>query len=162
MNEETIYYVYWEGPFDWEAQGKYAKDHHVLYQICGAHHLYGRDVLLYIGSTSRNIAKRTKKQEELIEGTYDKATVRFGSVGKFTTWEDFYKQRKSGNFQKASPGLTRQIEALLIFAHQPVYNTKNKKDFADMDIRVFNTGRSGQLFLEVSSLCFPLESDIKR
>jgi hypothetical protein len=151
MNKETIYGVNWEGPFDWEAQGKYAKDHHVLYQICGAHHLYGRDVLLYIGLTSRSVADRLKEHKALIEGTYDKATVRFGSVGKFATWPDWVKQVKSENYQQASPASTQQIEALLIFAHQPVFNMKNKTGFADMYIRIFNTGRSGQLFREVSS-----------
>jgi hypothetical protein len=43
------------------------------------------------------------------------------------------------------------VEALLIAAHQPAYNSQNKaKVEKAAGMRVFNTGRSGSLLPEVS------------
>jgi hypothetical protein len=132
MNEEKIYDVNWEGPFKWEKVEKYIRACHVLYQIYGAHHLYGRDVLLYIGLTARPSGVRLREH----------------SIGKFTTWEDWEQE---GDYEKAAPGLVQRIEELLIYAHQPAYNTKSKSGLVLAEgIRIFNTGRLGQLFPEVS------------
>jgi hypothetical protein len=59
MKSEIVYDVFWDGPYDCvsnEVCGN--SNNNVLYQIYGSHHLYGRDVLLYIGRTSREPIKR--------------------------------------------------------------------------------------------------------
>jgi len=147
MYNETIYDIYWEGPFEWEEKDKHIKKHHVLYQIYGAHHLYGRDVLLYIGMTSKGVKRRLKEHEGWISEEYDKVRVRIGSLGEFTTWKDW----REGDYKEAEKSLVERIEALLIYAHQPVYNKANKEQSEKAKgIRIFNSGFLGQLFPEIS------------
>ncbi len=148
MPKETIYYIYWEGPFDWDQHNKHITKSHVLYQIYGAHPLYGRDVLLYIGLTSRGINTRLKEHEWWVGDASDKVTVRFGTVGKFTSWPGWERDEFSS---KAKTETVEKIEALLIYANQPAFNTSNKKSVAKAKgMRVFNTGKMGQILPEAS------------
>src|SRR3990172_664021 len=81
----------------------------------------------------------------------DKNTVKVASVKEFESWEkwkiyerDIYPRFRNRNILKA-------IEALLIYAHQPAYNTVNKERIIKAKgIRVFNTGKCGLLLPEVS------------
>jgi len=148
VDNEKIYDIYWEGPFEWDQREAKIKDEHVLYQIYGSHHLYGRDVLLYIGSSVRGLKERLREHEEWLEDEYDKVTLRFGSVGEFTNWKDW---DTDDSYTKAKEDLVQRIEALLIYTHQPPYNQINKSQaMKSKGIRIFNSGRSGQLFPEVS------------
>ena len=152
MASEVIYNVYWEGPYEWEKRYEGVKDYHVLYQIYGAHHLYGRDVLLYIG-LSQELSRRLDEHNAQVDFAYDKVSVRFGAISKFLNWDDWRKSK--GNYKKANPDLLAQIEALLIYAHQPIYNNQHKWDAAiAKGIRIFNTGHHGQLFPEISHKYF--------
>ncbi len=148
MDGEKIYDVYWEGPFEWDEREEKIKGFHVLYQIYGLHHTYGREVLLYIGSSGRSLKDRLREHEEWLEDEYDKVSLRFGSIGEFKSWKDWDTNQ---NYPKANENLVRKVEALLIYAHQPSYNDRNKS-IAERakGIRIFNSGRSGQLFPEVS------------
>jgi len=147
MCNETIYDIYWEGPFEWEQKDKPIEKHHVVYQIYGAHHLYGRDVLLYIAMTSKGVKKRLKEHAGWISEEYDKVRIRIGSLGKFTSWRDWRK----GDYEEAENSLVEKIEALLIYAHQIVYNKANKEQAENAKgIRIFNSGFLGQLFPEIS------------
>ena len=143
MPEEIIYDVYWDGPYNWKDCQDKEKPHHVLYPV------YGLDALLYIGLSFRLVGQRLKEHWWL-DDLQDNATVRLGSVGKFTTWE---KWNEVEHHQKSDNGLVKKIEALLIYAHKPAYNTKNKQsiDIAE-GIRIFNTGNHGQLLPEISYL----------
>ena len=148
MDNEKLYDVYWEGPFEWEKREDNLKEHHVLYQIYGSHHLYGRDVLLYIGLTSRDMKERLREHKEWINDEYDKVTIRFGSLGEFTTWRDWDTDE---SYVKPDSNAVERIEALLIYAHYPVYNERNKSQAEKArGIRIFNSGRLGQLFPEIS------------
>ena len=150
MDKEKIYDVYWEGPFEWEKGKRKYKNNHVLYQIYGSHHLYGRDVLLYIGSTLRTPFKRLKEHEEWIEDEYDRMTIRFGSICEFTgpTWKEQVKQKP---YPRAKKYVVENVETLLIYANQPAYNSRNKADAKKATgIRIYNTGRIGHLLPEVS------------
>jgi hypothetical protein len=150
VGNEINYDVFWEGPFEWEKGQRECKDNHVLYQIYGSHHLYGRDVLLYIGSTLRTPFKRLREHEEWIEDEYDKMTFRFGSISEFTTarWEEQEKRRP---YPRPKDSVIEAVEALLIYANQPAYNSRNKADAKNAaGIRIFNTGRIGHLLPEVS------------
>jgi len=54
MADEELFEVFWDGPYDCNEDNICAEEKaKVLYQIYGSHHLYGRDVLLYIGRTER-------------------------------------------------------------------------------------------------------------
>lgn len=147
--KEIIYDIYWEGPFNWEKRNdeKIVKSHHVLYQIYGLHHLYGDKVLLYIGMTSDGI-KRLDQHNKWVQDEYDNVEFRIGSLGEFVSWE--YWDSES-DYPKADDDIVKQVEALLIFAQQTAYNTKNKED-AEIakGLRIFNSGKSGKLLPEVS------------
>jgi len=148
MTDETIYDVYWEGPYEWKDCQAQVRECHVLYQIYGAHHLYGRDVLLYIGSSSRGVEKRLKDHEEWVEDEYETVHVRLGSVDKFSTWEEW---DEDGDYDKADAKLVEQIEALLIYSHAPAYNERNIGQIPRAEgIRIFNSGHLGHLLPEVS------------
>ena len=150
MDNEKIYDVFWEGPFEWEKGKRECKNGHVLYQIYGSHHLYGRDVLLYIGSTLRTPFERLREHEDWIEDEYDKMTIRFGSISEFTSarWKEQEKRRP---YRRPKGSVIGAVEALLIYANQPAYNSRNKIDAKKASsIRVFNTGRIGHLLPEVS------------
>ena len=149
--EEKIYDVFWEGPYPWDKRKKYKPDH-VLYAMHGSHHLYGRDVLLYIGRTDTDLETRLNAHEKWVADEYDDMTVRFGSVGPFTNWTDW---DTDGRYTKANQDVVRGIEALLINAHQPAYNTMGKNSLAcAKGLRVFNSGRCGHLLPEVSYLYY--------
>jgi hypothetical protein len=150
MIKETIYEIKWSELLKWDIAIKHNKSHHVLYQLCGFHHLYGSNVLLYIGSTLRGQA-RLKEHEWWINDEYDNVKVKFGSVKKVTDWD---KQKYSKGFIK-NDKLIRGIESLLILAHQPAYNIKNKNAAPEAEgMRIFNTGKLGQLFPELSYTYF--------
>ena len=149
MNE-PIYDFFWEGPFDWNKRHPYLKKYHVLYSIEGTHPVYGRDVLLYIGMTDGGIGNRLSDHEKWVEDEYDRVRVRVASVGKFINWGKWYQYP---HYPKEDASIVSRVEALLIFAHQPAYNTMGKGSLGKKEgIRVFNTGMCGLLLPELSYL----------
>jgi hypothetical protein len=75
-------------------------------------------------------------------------TFYLGAVGEFATWEEWNDDEP---YKTADSELVKQIEALLIFAHKPAHNTKNKQDARIAEgIRIFNSGDYGQLLPEIS------------
>jgi len=147
VSRETIYDVFWEGPFNCNDPENPMKKHHVFYQIYGHHPVYGSNVLLYIGMTEKG-QQRIEQHERWMEDEYDTMTVRYGSVGEFTSWKD-WEDEESG--ERAAPEVVKNIESLLIYANQPAYNSQNKADAKKAkNIRIFNSGKSGQLLPEVS------------
>ncbi len=150
MAERTVV-VHWEGPFEWDQFKKHQKRSHVLYAFYGSHHLYGRDVLLYIGK-SADAENRIKRHGCWIKKEYDAIRVRLASVVDFNGWAEF--ETKFDRFPKAKASLVADVEALLICAHQPAYNTMCKGDLPDTGLRILNTGKLGHLLPEVSSLYY--------
>ncbi len=146
--QEVSYDIYWEGPYDWDTRKGKAKSHHVLYQLYGQHPIYGRDVLLYIAMT-KDGAERLEQHEQWIRDECDKMTFRLGSLGEFTSWEEW---NKPGDYRKKERDIVQQVEALLIYAHQPAYDSSNKSSAKDISegIRIFNSGHFGQLLPELS------------
>jgi hypothetical protein len=96
----------------------------VLHQIYGAHPLYGQDVLLYIGFTTRGLNERLSEHKWWVSDSSDRVSVRYGSVGKFTTWPEW---KNTSRPSRADNDTVEKIEALLIYANQPAFNTANKK-----------------------------------
>ena len=150
--KETIYAAHWEGPIEWVAVNDYQAEEHVLYALYGSHHLYGRDVLLYIGRTSGGITNRLRGHEKWVADEYDAIKVRFASVGLFNDWKDW---ENGDRYPKASSSIVAGVEALLIHAHQPAYNSQNTASLNQANgFRVINTGRIGHLLPEVSYLYY--------
>jgi hypothetical protein len=146
---EKVYVAHWEGPFPWEERGQYCKPSHVLYALHGAHHLYGRDVLLYIGKSDAGMAGRLR-QHDWVADEYDAIQVRLASVGPFESWASWSKGER---YPKAPAKVVSLVESLLIYAHQPAYNAMSKgQPVGVQQLRVFNTGRVGHLHPEVSGL----------
>ncbi len=153
MNEK-IFDVYWEGPFPWHQRKDRVKPHHVLYSLHGTHHLYGRDVLLYIGRTE-DLEARLDGHEWWVEEEFDPVQLKVASVGPYDNPDAWSracdKMGADFEYSKADPEVVRQIEALLILAHQPAYNSSSKTSITvPRGLRIFNTGKVGLLHPEVS------------
>ncbi|EKS7778551.1 hypothetical protein RYR28_002932 [Edwardsiella piscicida] len=154
--ETKIYDVYWEGPYSLDiiTQDKdrdIAKEWHCLYQIYGDHPTYGRDVLLYIGKTERDIMKRLSEHYNRFSNQCDEVKVFLASFGEFTSW----KEMRDRNYDPISKDNTElnAIESLLIYAHQPAYNimSLSSNKFDNLNFRIFNTGRRKSLMPEIST-----------
>lgn len=167
---EKIWIVHWDGPFSFEEARKVEHPGYVLYQLSGLHHIYGPNVLLYIGCTEKTVKTRLSDHEAWAEDEYDVINARLGSIGEFESWEqwlELYDEHKKLNavdkthplpFHKKTPEpieIISKIEKLLIFASAPAYNGSNKTQATSAkDIRVFNTGKLGSLMPEISSKYF--------
>ncbi len=149
---ETIYVAHWEGPFEWDSIDERQESQHVLYAMYGSHHLYGRDVLLYIGKTSAGIGKRLREHEQWVNDEYDAIKVRIASVGRFNNWSDWDDGER---YPKATDRIVSAVEALLIYAHQPAYNSRGTGSLNQAKgVRVLNTGHLDHLLPEVSYLYY--------
>jgi hypothetical protein len=145
---ETLYDVLWEGPYRWGEYGERVHPGHVLYALNGSHPLYGRDVLLYIGQSRTSVKRRLTQHAAWIRDEADAVQVRLGSIGRFRSWE---KWSLDTPYPRSDQDTVDGVEALLIAAHQPAYNSQNKATIEKAaGIRIFNTGRSGSLMPEVS------------
>jgi hypothetical protein len=156
--KETICEIFWEGPFPWQERQKLTDPRHVLYSIHGIHHIYGNDVLLYLGMTESTVAERLR-QHAWINDEYDPVTVKVASIGTFESVDEWWKgwEKDTDEAPYDSPGIEiiRAAEALLIYAHQPSYNDRCKAAvYADDRLRIFNTGKCGRLLPEVSHAYF--------
>lgn len=156
--KEIICDVRWEGPFLWADRDSLRNPNHVLYAIHGVHHLYGSNVLLYLGMTETTVADRLA-QHTWIDEEYDSVTVKVASIGIHKGikewWREWENMSDSYSYQRPEPDILRSVEALLIYAHQPAYNTQGKGSLPTGKwLRVFNTGKCGRLLPELSYAYF--------
>jgi len=159
--KEIICDVRWEGPFHWPAECDSLRNpNHVLYAIHGVHHLYGSNVLLYIGmieKPEKTVAERlTEHEYAWIDGEYEPVTVKVSSIGIHKGIKEWWQEwDNSCIYQRPELGIIKAVEKLLIYAHQPAYNTKEKGSLStDQWLRVFNTGKCGRLLPELSYAYF--------
>jgi hypothetical protein len=102
-----------------------------LYVATGDHPLYGEQVLLYIGQTGRLLSQRINEHTWLQE-----------------EWRlEVYITDVEDN------ALRNELEALLIYAHSPIYNSSHigTPPALVTPLRIWNRGRFWRLFPEVSS-----------
>ena len=93
--------------------------------------------LMYIGMThSQDIIDEIKQTVRSFEIEPKGLSIWFG-----------YPEKKKGNLSKA---LIQDIEALLIFSHEPPYNTQHLKTYSGRDMVVKNRGYN-HLFRKVKS-----------
>ena len=152
---ERIYDVYWQGPYRRDEWDTLTDIRHALYSIHGTHSLYGRDVLLYIGVTDGTVAQRLRQHaREWLDYELDTATVKVASIGRCEGWEGWGDSGEP--YPAVSQAIARAVEALLVHAHQPAYNTQGKNDLSSnaRGYRIFNTGRCGLLLPELSYLYY--------
>jgi|JI6StandDraft_1071083.scaffolds.fasta_scaffold155788_1 hypothetical protein len=148
------YDVYWSGPYEYDPDNDVLLPeihaNHVLYMICGTHGLYGRNVPLYIGKTEQSIHTRISQHSWLSEEP-DPVKIYTACMGEFVSWMTNFEVQE---YPPLSTRIIEQVESLLIFAHQPVYNSRSKlgKNRYDSHVSIFNTGRRGTLYPEVSTL----------
>ncbi|MBI1927973.1 hypothetical protein HYR99_27490 [Candidatus Poribacteria bacterium] len=162
--KEIICDVRWEGPFCRADFDSLCNPNHVLYAIHGVHHLYGSNVLLYLGMTGktpeRTVADRLAEHERTwVNGEYDSVTVKVASIGIHKGikewWREWENMSDSYIYQRPERDIILAVEALLIYAHQPAYNTQGKGSLpTDQWLRVFNTGKCGRLLPELSYAYF--------
>lgn len=148
---ETLYDVYWEGPFTLENIHE-TQENHVLYMVCGFHLLYGQNIPLYIGKTERAISQRIKEHEK--SWLYRQTTpvqIYVASIGEFSSWNE---RNNISEYIKSTSDIIDKVEQLLIYAHQPVFNSSSKNNIHSniSELRIFNTGTRHCLLPEISSL----------
>ncbi|MGL0930726.1 hypothetical protein ACSTDZ_17005 [Vibrio vulnificus] len=154
-NAVPIIDVYWEGPYPSNGLKK-LKDikGHCLYQIYGSHPVYGRDSLLYIGMSERDEIFKRLDEHTWIQNQADLCQIYIASCGNFTGWKAWNKDKRERYDSLEFEHITLSaIESLLIYAHQPSYNSAGlkSKSFAEKPFRLFNSGRRAMLLPEVST-----------
>ena len=118
-----------------------------IYQIYGAHPVYGSDVLLYIGKAQQQTFGVRIPQHVKWAFNRDAGNVKV------------YLGRLGGNKQVDSQSWSEQIdsaEKLLIYSHKPAYNSSNINTMSQIDINthIFNWGSYRSLADEVSAFRF--------
>ena len=151
---EEIYEVCWRGPFSPEAIATLTSEQlekFVLYSVYGAHPTYGNNVLLYIGMTERGVIRRLAEHGyEMDLERFNDSQVYLASIGQFLSWDDSSEKEI---FERPDRHLVERIESLLIYAHQPYGNSRNKHSAnRAAGLRIFNTERHASLHPEVSAL----------
>lgn len=147
--------AYWEGPYSSAAIEKLEGiEGHCLYQIYGSHPVYGRDSLLYIGLSNRDEIFKRLDEHTWIQNQVDLCQIYIASCGNFTDWEAWANDKRDRYDRYESEAITLSaIESLLIYAHQPSYNSAGLKStyFAAKPFRLFNSGKRAMLLPEVST-----------
>lgn len=147
-------HVFWEGPFDLKQVERINNEDrdYGVYQIYGHHPLYGSSVLLYIGQAQvQTFGKRISQQEWKNRSDPDNMQVYVGRLaGRNKITSDAWNT------------LIEQTEKLLIYAHQPAFNTQSTKSLPEEDVlenRIYNWYSHRDLFPEVSGRRFTSRFD---
>ena len=144
MNIQDIH-IYWEGPSTLNDIKllKNENQDYGIYQVYGHHPLYGNDVLLYIGrAKKRTFGERLP--EEGWEFDYDPKNTQI-YIGLIAGHDKINNKKWELMIELA--------EKLLIYSHNPIYNTSNTVTIdreALKDVRVYNWNTHRDLLPEVS------------
>lgn len=147
----NYYNVHWYGPHSLKDVEVLDDKNLVLYMLCGTHGMYGKNVPLYIGKTLRTVSARMK-EHSWIGNEPDPVQVYAAAISKkFARWEEIQNEAE---YPPPENSIVERIEGLLIYAHQPVYNTRSKGSagIAEEDFVIFNTGRRTTLLPELSTM----------
>lgn len=152
--------VEWSGPYSYDEIIHNTKkknydvtpDNFGLYQIYGAHPLYGNGVLIYIGKTIKPFSKRLKGRGIILHNIdSENIQIYLGRVFNDNT-------AKNDNVH----GDILRAESLLIHYHRPAHNSSNINtlQYANEDIRVINIGCYRDLHIEISTKAFTKDLEI--
>ena len=144
--DEIIVHIQWSGPYSFVEASRFQdlRMDYGVYQFCGPHTVYGRDVLLYLGKAARQTFGVRIQQEG-----WERWQEANGSVRVFLG-------RLSAGSTPQNDLWNREIdlaERLLIQAHRPAHNASGLYRTRDPDIErlhVLNWGDRGALLPEVS------------
>lgn len=146
MNQEEIHVV-WEGPYSYEEITNTLRDDYCdfgVYQIYGAHPIYGSDVLLYIGKADKQtFGVRLSQEGWKYNQDASRVTVYVGRLGGYKT---------TPNNQIWSHEIDL-VERLLIVSHWPAGNSSGLNATFGEDlypIHILNWGQFRDLLPEVS------------
>ena len=146
MNIPTeIIHIEWSGPPTLKDVAERHEEHdYGVYQIHGAHNVYGLDVLLYIGkANAQHFGTRIPQEKEWLDN-HDAERIRV------------YLGRIAGEITPDDDGWGRQIdlaERLLIYSHSPAFNAQRNLGGLSGDLQnvhVLNWGCHASLMPEVS------------
>lgn len=154
MFNPQYFNAHWYGPFSFEQTEEFNDPNFVIYMICGTHGIYGKSVPLYIGKTIRAVTTRLN-EHKWIQEEPDPVQVYLAAISKpFHSWGELSKIPDDVGYPPLGNKLIEEIESLIIYSHQPVYNTRSKggAQHNEQDIVVFNTGRRSTLLPEISSM----------
>ena len=148
--QELYLHLQWTGPHTIEEVKQFDGDTHVgLYQVYGAHPVYGTDTLLYIGLVADEpFAARFRQHEGWCKVNQDSGRLQI-HIGRFIG-------RLSDCSTPDNATWCRYIkfaERLLIYAHQPALNTQKELASLEPDLRhvhVLNWGQYRLLLPEAS------------
>ena len=143
-------HIIWEGPYKLNQLEKLDSGDRDfgVYQIYGHHPIYGNNVLLYIGLAQLQTFQERIGQEKWWWDQPDTNNIEL-YVGRFAG-------KDAVSIDKWN-SMIEQAEKLLIHAHQPVYNIKNKNYIPEDDVlnnHIFNWESYRDLFPEVSGSRF--------
>lgn len=144
---EKIIFIEWDGPYDFDELEELtdASCDYGLYQIYGAHPVYGEETLLYLDRTTDRVFGARLAEEQ----PYWEAEGDFHPL-------HLYVGRLAGAMTPGGDTWGREIDLaarLLIFAHAPVFNGRELGAAPDSDLKevhVINWGAHMDLAPEVS------------
>ena len=156
-NQREIVNIWWEGPFTLsEIENKQVGDNqnedYGIYQIYGAHPVYGSNILLYIGKAVQQTLSTRLNQETHWWSNQDAQNIQiyFGRLIGETPSENVWTN------------MIDKAEKLLIFAHRPAHNSSNINSIKNEEVKnthVLNWGEFKDLQPEVSSMRIFDETD---
>ncbi|TWH48571.1 hypothetical protein [Sporomusa sp. KB1] len=155
MNE-TIINIDWNGPYTLNDLSDIQDDNvdYGVYQIYGAHPIYGAEKLLYIGKADKQTFG-TRISQEGWDSNSDANGLKIyvgWLTGKIPTEEQWSKE-------------ISLAEKLLIYSHKPAYNSQSIKQVNDKDllsIHVLNWGKYRDLMPEVSGMRWTSKFELPR
>lgn len=149
-HSDPIWDAHWECQPPLDALKESTLDKHfVLYQLLGRHPTGARS-LLYIGRTV-DTKRRLKQHWSWARKEPDVVEVRVASLGTFESWEKWNTDKRM-HYASADTDMVKMAEKLLIFTHQPPYNSSGLQKLSSSNhYRLFNTGRFGPLCPELST-----------
>lgn len=144
----------WVGPYSLkQVRQMTGEDDYGVYQVSGAHVVFGRSSLLYIGrAVAVTVGARFRQdtswlaEESGVEIRL--AQLREGDFKEGENWKDWDQ-------------LAKDCEALCIYWHSPPYNSHGLNAYTgqEQQLRVHNCGERGSLLPELSSDWSPVRPE---
>jgi hypothetical protein len=148
MRAPRTIHISWEGPVSLQAAqnlNDWSRDFGV-YQVYGAHPVYGPNVLLYIGrSEKRSFGERFREHQCWLDSNQDKNQLQI-YVGRLHTYNSTPDNQE---WERQ----IREAESLLIYAHGPTANSSGLNATLGEDyfnLHILNWGQYKALLPEVS------------
>lgn len=148
MSEYQEIIINWKFQEKWDPESfseRHNKD--VLYQIYCDSHIYGRNVLAYIGKTNQSFAQRYSQHEKSFWKFANNINYAVGTID--TKSLEYLKELNKNEDLKEFENILEIPESILIANHKPFYNKDFIHDISSMaknhKIIIINNGDHGML-----------------